>query len=144
MPGTLLKLLVKKRATLQWKTTRGHESMTNEAPEESETRLQPMRGRLAAENPGKRERLYQMSTKQHEWLAVETPEERELRLECYSRRCREQKFVRLQLPLFQQCSIQAKIKLLNFTTILLYKPGHAIYNVAMVVPVVKQVCIYTS
>ena len=28
--------------------------------------------------------------------------------------------------LFQQCSIEAKIKLLNLTTMLLYKSGHAI------------------
>ena len=51
-----------------------------------------------------------MSTNQHEKLAFETLEETELRLECYSTRYMEQKSVQLQLPLFQQCSIQAKMR----------------------------------
>ena len=50
-----------------------------------------------------------MSTNQHERLAVETLEERELRLECYSTWYMEQQSVKAQLPLFQQCSIQAKM-----------------------------------
>ena len=82
-----------------------------ETPEERETRLQHMRDRLAAETTEEREtRLQRMSTNQRERLAVETPEERELRLECYSTRYMEQQSVQPQLPLFQQCSIQAKMR----------------------------------
>ena len=55
-------------------------------------------------------RLEQMSTNQHKMLAVETPEEREMRLEHYSTRYREQQSVQPQLPLFQQCSIQAMMR----------------------------------
>ena len=82
-----------------------------ETPEERETRLQHMRDRLAAETTEEREtRLQRVSTNQHERLAVETPKERELRLECYSTRYMEQQFVQPQLPLFQQCSIQPKMR----------------------------------
>ena len=69
------------------------------------------RKRLAVETPKEREaRLQWMSINQHERLAVETPEERELRLEHYSTRYREQQSVQSQLPLLQQCSIQAKMR----------------------------------
>ena len=69
-----------------------------------------MRDRLAAETPEERgARLQRMSTNQRERLAVETSEEKELRLERYSSRYREQQSVQPQLPLFQQCSIQAKV-----------------------------------
>ena len=69
------------------------------------------RERLAVETPEEREgRLQRMSTNQHERLAVETPEERESRLECYITRYMEQQSVQPQLPLFQQCSIQAKMR----------------------------------
>ena len=51
-----------------------------------------------------------MSTNQRERLAVETPEERELRLECCSTWYMEQQSVQPELPLFQQCSIQAKMR----------------------------------
>ena len=68
------------------------------------------RERMAAETPEERQRtLQRMSTNQHERLAVETPEERELRLDQYSTRYREQQSVQPQLPLLQQCSIQAKM-----------------------------------
>ena len=82
-----------------------------ETTEERETRLQHMRDRLAAETTEERETSSQrMSTNQRERLAVETPEERELRLECYSTRYMEQQSVQPQLPLFQQCFIQAKMR----------------------------------
>ena len=45
----------------------------------------------------------------HERLAVETPEARETRLQRYSVRYREQS-AQPQLPLFQQCSIKAKMR----------------------------------
>ena len=68
-----------------------------------------MRDRLAAETPEETvTRLQQMSTYQHERLAVETPEERERRLQHYSVRYREQS-AQPQLPLFQQCSVKAKM-----------------------------------
>ena len=81
-----------RQATSQQKSTRERERMAAETTEERETRLQ------------------RMSTNQRERLAVETPEERELRLECYSTWYMEQQSARPELPLFQQCSIQAKIR----------------------------------
>ena len=114
MPGALLKLLVKDKLPQQ-KSTRERERMAAETTEERETRLQRMRTnqreRLAVETPEEREtRLQRMSTNQRERLAVETPEERELRLECYSTRYMEQQSVQPELPLFQHCSIQAKMR----------------------------------
>ena len=50
------------------------------------------------------------STCQHKRLTGEDPEQRGLRLEFYSTRCKEQQPVQPQLPLFQQCSIQAKMQ----------------------------------
>ena len=69
------------------------------------------RERLALEPPEEREtRLQQGSTRQRERLAVETIEERETRLQCYSMRYRGHQSVSPQLPLFQQCSTQAKMR----------------------------------
>ena len=75
--------------------------------------------RLAVETPEERETgLQQMSNHQHEKLAVEAPAERETRLQCYSARCREHS-AQPQLPLFQQCSIKAKMRefYANMTTL---------------------------
>ena len=110
---------------LQRMSTNQHERLAAETPEERE-RLQRIstnqHERLAVETPEEREtRLQRMSTNQRERLAVETPEKRELRLECYSTRYElrlecystrymEQQSVPLELPLFQQCSIQAKMR----------------------------------
>ena len=81
-----------RQATSRQKSTRERERMAAETPEEREARLQ------------------RLSTKQHEKLAVEPPDEREARLEHYSTRYREQQPVQPQLPLLQQCSIQAKMR----------------------------------
>ena len=88
--------------------------MAAETPEERGRRFERMSTnqyeRLAVETPEERERRLQlMSTNQHGRLAAETTEERELRLECYSTWYMEQS-VQPQLPLFQQCSIQAKMR----------------------------------
>ena len=64
-----------------------HERLAAETTTERDTRLQRMRDRLAAE----------------------TNEERDARLECDRARHREQQNVQSQLPLLQQCSIQAKM-----------------------------------
>ena len=95
-------------------STNQHERLAVETPEERETRLQRMstnqHERLAVETPEEREaRLHRMSTNQHERLAVVTPKEREMRLDQYSTSYSEQQSVQPQLPLLQQCSIQAKM-----------------------------------
>ena len=94
------------------------DTLAVETPEERETRLQRMSTNqheyLAVEIPEERETTLQcMSTNQHERVAVETPEEGEMRLEQYSTRYREQQSVQPQLPLLQQCSIQAKMHKFN-------------------------------
>ena len=79
----------------------------NERQATSQQRSTREHKRMIAEERGRS--LEWVSTNQHERLAVETPEERELRLECYSARYMEQQSVQPQLPLFHQCSIQAKL-----------------------------------
>ena len=55
--------------------------------------------------------IQQLSTNQHERLAVETPRGERIEIRAlYSTRHREQQSVQPQLPLFQHCSIQAKMQ----------------------------------
>ena len=67
--------------------------------------------RWAAETPEEREKQdysKRALTSVKGWQ-LKPSEEREVRLEHYSTRYREQQSVQPQLPLFQQCSIQAKM-----------------------------------
>ena len=87
-------------ARLQQMSALQHERSAAETTTERDTRLQRMRDRLAAE----------------------TTEERDARLECDRARHREQQTVQSQLPLLQQCSIQAKIHKFHANTATLDTP----------------------
>ena len=92
-------------------STLQHERLAAETTPEREARLQHMstlqHERLAAETTPERDaRLQQMRDR----LAAETTEERDARLECDRARHREQQTVQSQLPLFQQCSVQVKMR----------------------------------
>ena len=82
--------------------------LVTETEEERAARLQRMRDRLASETEEERAaRLQQMSANQHHRLAAETGSEREARLQ----RNREgQRGQQSQLPLFEQPSVQAKMR----------------------------------
>ena len=82
--------------------------LATETEEERAARLQQMRDRLASETEEERAaRLQQMSANQHHRLAAETGSEREARLQ----RNREgQRGQQSRLPLFEQPSVQAKMR----------------------------------
>ena len=82
--------------------------LATETEEERAARLQRMRDRLASETEEERAaRLQQMSANQHHRLAAETGSEREARLQRNREGQREQQS---QLPLFEQLSVQAKMR----------------------------------
>ena len=84
------------------------QSLATESEEERAVRLQQMRDRLASETEEERAaRLQRMSANRRHRLATETEEEREARLQ----RNREgQRGQQSQLPLFEQPSVQAKMR----------------------------------
>ena len=82
--------------------------LASETEEERTARLQRMRDRLASETEEERAaRLQQMSANQHHRMAAETGSEREARLQCNREGQRGQQS---QLPLFEQPSVQAKMR----------------------------------
>ena len=95
-------------ARLQQMSANQCHRLATETEEERAARLQRMRDRLASETEEERAaRLQQMSANQHHRMAAETGSEREARLQ----RNREgQRGQQSQLPLFEQPSVQAKMR----------------------------------